>query len=130
MSAGSTGIDENYYPPFPWCLVDVYNLPKTKKVTIKGYIDTGSDGTIITTAIDKELQLHRHPIAIAETVSIGGKPEVRPLYATIFVVTRVEVVTAVDIRDDVEEVLLGRDILRHLSLNVNWKEGTIDLSDP
>ncbi|MFQ6076657.1 MAG: hypothetical protein ACE5Z5_11075 [Candidatus Bathyarchaeia archaeon] len=42
----------------------------------------------------------------------------------------VEVVTAVDIRDDVEEVLLGRDIPRRLSLNVNWKEGTIDLRDP
>lgn len=80
MNAGSTGMDETYYPPFPWCLVNVYNLPKTRSVTIRAYIDTGSDGTVVTTTVDKKLELHRHPIVLAETMGIGGKPEVRALY--------------------------------------------------
>lgn len=130
MSVGSTGIDETYYPPFPWCSVNIYNLPKTKNVIVKGYIDTGSDGTIVTTDIDRKLELRRQPIILAETMGIGGKPEVRVLYAAVFVIKGIEVVTAVDIRDDIEEVLLGRDILHHLSLNIDWKKGTIDLRDP
>jgi len=101
LSAGSTGIDETYYPPFPWCLVNIYNLPKTKNMIVKGYIDTGSDGTIITRDIDGKLELHRQPIILAETMGIGGKPEVRVLYAAVFVIDGIEVVTAVDIRDDV-----------------------------
>lgn len=130
MSAGSTGIDETYYPPFPWCLVKVYNLPKTKSVIIKGYLDTGSDGTIVTSNIDKKLGLQRYPVTLAETTGIGAKPEVRVLYAAIFTIKRMEIVTAVDIRDDVEEVLLGRDILHHLRLSIDWKKRIIDLRDP
>ncbi|KPV65365.1 MAG: hypothetical protein AOA65_0227 [Candidatus Bathyarchaeota archaeon BA1] len=130
MSAESTGIDETYYPPFPWCLVNIHNLPKTKNVIVKGYIDTGSDGTIVTIDIDERLELHRQPIALAETMGIGGKPELRALYAAIFTVKGIEIVTAVDIRDDVEEVLIGRDILHHLILNIDWKKGTTDLKDP
>ncbi len=130
MSAGSTGIDETYYPPFPWCLVNIYNLPKTKNVIVKGYIDTGSDGTIVTMDVDERLELHRQPITLAETIGIGGKPEVRALYAAVFIVKGMEIVVAVDIRDDVGEVLIGRDILHNLSLNIDWKRGTVDLKDP
>lgn len=130
MNAGFTGIDEAYYPPFPWCLANIHNLPKTKNVTVKSYIDTGSDGTIVTTEIGKKLGLQRHPVTLAETTAIGGKPEVRMLYAAIFIIKRMEIVTAVDIRDDVEEVLLGRDILHYLRLTIDWKKRTIDLKDP
>jgi len=99
-------------------------------VTVKGYIDTGSDGTIVTTDMDKKLGLQRHPVMLAETTGIGGKPEERVLYAAIFIIKGMEIVTAVDIRDDVEEVLLGRDILHHLRLTIDWKKRTIDLRDP
>jgi len=108
LSESSTGINETYYPPFPWCSVDIYNLPKTKNVTVKGYIDTGSDGTIVPIDIDERLELRSQPITLAETMGIGGKPELRALYAAIFTVKGIEIVTAVDIRDDVEEVLIGR----------------------
>lgn len=130
MSIGSTGIDETYYPPFPWCLVNICNLPKTKNVMVKCYVDTGSDGTIVTKDVDKKLELHRHPITLAETMGIGAKSEVRVLYAAIFNVKNTEVVTAVDIRDDVNEVLLGRDILQHLSLSIDWKKRIIGIRDP
>jgi len=130
LSESSIGIDETYYPPFPWCLANIYDLPKTKNVIAKGYTDTGSDVTIATMDIDERLELHRQPVTLAEIMGIGGKPEVRALYAAVFIVKGIEVVTAVDIRDDVEEVLIGRDILHHLSLSIDWKKGTIDLKDP
>ena len=130
MNTESTGIDETYDPPFPWCLVRIYNLPKTRNTAVRGYIDTGSDGTVVTTDIDTKLGLHNHPITVAEIKSIGGKPEERVLYAAIFIIKGVETVAAVDIRDYVEEILLGRDILRHLSLSIDWKRRTINLRDP
>ena len=130
MNTESTGIDETYYPPFPWCSVRISNLSKKRTVTVKCYIDTGSDGTIVTEDIDKKLELHKQPVTMAETASIGGKPEERMLYAAIFTIKRVEVVTAVDVRNDIEETLLGRDVLRNLSLSINWKKGTINLRDP
>jgi len=130
LSESSTGIDETYYPPFPWCLVNVYNLPKTKNVIVKGYIDTGSDVTIVTMDIDERLKLCRQPVTLAEIMGIGGKPEVRALYAAVFIVKGTEVVTAVDIRDDVEAVLLGRDVLHHLGLLIDWKKKVIKLRDP
>lgn len=130
MSAGFTGIDETYYPPFPWCLVNVYNLPRTRNVIVKSYIDTGSDGTIVTTDVGKKLELRKFSVTLAETIGIGGKPEVRILYAAVFTIKGMEAVTAVDIRDDVKEVLLGRDILHHLRLTIDWKKKIIDLRDP
>lgn len=130
MNAEYTGIDETYYPPFPWCLVSIHNLAKTREVTVRGYVDTGSDGTVVTIEIGKKLNLHKQPVTTAETVSIGGKPELRILYAAIFIVKAVEVVAAVDVRNDVKEVLLGRDILQHLRLSIDWKKGTVNLRDP
>ena len=67
---------------------------------------------------------------ICQKYGIGGKPEARALYAAILIVKGMEMVTAVDMRDDVEEVLLGRDILHHLNLNIDWKKGVTDLKDP
>jgi clan AA aspartic protease len=111
-------------------LLRIHNLAKTREVTVRGYVDTGSDGTVVTVDIGKKLNLHKQPVTTAETVSIGGKPELRILYAAIFIVKKVEVVAAVNVRDDVKEVLLGRDILQHLRLSIDWKKGTVDLRDP
>lgn len=42
----------------------------------------------------------------------------------------IEIVTAVDIRNDVEEILLGRDVLQHLNIDIDWKKGNVSLRDP
>ncbi|MBS7249293.1 MAG: retroviral-like aspartic protease family protein [Candidatus Freyarchaeota archaeon] len=101
-----------------------------KSVTVRGYIDTGSDGTIVTEDINKKLELHHYPVATAEIKSIGGKQEERVLYAAIFIVGGLEIVTAVDIRNDVEEILLGRNVLQHLNIDIDWKKGNVSLRDP
>lgn len=46
-------------------------------MNVKSYIDTGSDGTIVTTDIDRRLELQKHPVTLVETTGIGGEPEVR-----------------------------------------------------
>ncbi|MEM2146050.1 MAG: hypothetical protein QW279_11865 [Candidatus Jordarchaeaceae archaeon] len=105
-------------------------MSRKRIVTVMGYIDTGSDGTIVLEDINKKLELHYHPVATAETKSIGGKQEERVLYAAIFIVRGIEIVTAVDIRNDVEEILLGRDVFQHLSIDIDWKKGNVDLRNP
>ena len=111
-------------------MVTVRNLSDTGKVSVRGYIDTGSDGTIVTDEVGKRLKLYEHPVTVAETMSIGGKPEERILYAAVFILRGVEIVTAVDIREDVKEVLLGRDVLQHLILSLDWKKETVEVKDP
>jgi hypothetical protein len=62
-------------PPFPWCTVTVTDPFKTKTISGKGYIDTGSDGSIVPTKIGEELNLIRFPVMRIEACGIGGKPE-------------------------------------------------------
>jgi len=35
-----------------------------------------------------------------------------------------------DVRDDVEIVLLGRDILQHMTLSLGWKKQNVTVKDP
>ncbi|MEX2753655.1 MAG: hypothetical protein Q6366_017535, partial [Candidatus Freyarchaeota archaeon] len=47
-----------------------------------------------------------------------------------FIVRGIEIVTAVDIRNDVGEILLGRDVLQHLNIDIDCKKGNVGLRDP
>jgi hypothetical protein len=40
------------------------------------------------------------------------------LFGAVFVIGAVEIRTVVDIREDVDIILLGRDVLQHTSLNL------------
>jgi len=130
LGDASTGLDENYVPPFPWCTVTVADPFKTKSVSRKGYIDTGSDGSIVPTKIGKELHLTQFPVMRIEAYSIGGKPEDRILYAAYVEINGAEVATAVDIRDDVNIILLGRDLLQYIKVTIDWKRKDIKILDP
>lgn len=130
MDAVSTGLDEEYTPPFPWCAVTLADPFKTKTTSTKGYIDTGSDGSIVPAEIGKELNLLRYPLMRVEARGIGGKPEDRILYATYVKVNGIEVATVVDVRDDVNIVLLGRDVLQYMKVTLDWKRKNIEIADP
>jgi len=130
LDAASTGLDEGYVPPFPWCTVAVMDLPKTKTVSAKGYIDTGSDGSIVPAKVGDKLNLNRFPVMRIEAWGIGGKPEDRILYAAYVEINGIEVATAVDIRDDVDIILLGRDLLQHTKVTIDWKQKNIEIADP
>jgi len=125
-----TGLDEGYVPPFPWCTVTVADPFKTKTVTGKGHVDTGSDGSILPANIGEELNLIRFPVMHIEAWGIGGKPEERILYATYFEVNGIEVATGVDIRKDVDIILLGRDLLQYIKVTIDWKRKKIEIADP
>lgn len=130
MDAASTGLDEGYTPPFPWCAVTLTDPLKTKAASGKGYIDTGSDGSIVPAKISEELNLIRFPVMRIEACGIGGKPEDRILYAAYVEINGIEVATAVDIRDDVDIILLGRDLLRYMKVTIDWKRKNIEIADP
>jgi len=130
LDAASTGLDEEYVPPFPWCTVTVTDPFKTNTVSGKGYIDTGSDGSIVPAKIGEELNLGRFPVMRIEAWGIGGKPEDRILYAAYVEINGIEVATAVDIRDDVDIILLGRDLLRYMKVTIDWKRKNIEIADP
>ena len=50
--------------------------------------------------------------------------------ATYFEVNGIEVATAVDIRKDVDIILLGRDLLEYIRVTIDWKRKSIEIADP
>jgi predicted aspartyl protease len=93
-------------------------------------LDTGSDGTIVPAETGKALNLESFPSSRATVLGIGGKPEQRILFGAVFNISGFEVRSVVDIRDDVDIVLLGRDILQHTTLSISWKEKNLTVKDP
>ncbi|MEM2313086.1 MAG: hypothetical protein QXK12_07700 [Candidatus Nezhaarchaeales archaeon] len=130
MDVASTGLDEEYTPPFPWCAVILTDPFKRKIISAKGYIDTGSDGSIVPAKTGRELNLLRYPLMRVEVCGIGGKQEDRILYAAYMKINDVEVATAVDVREDVDIVLLGRDVLQHVKITLDWKRKKVEVADP
>lgn len=130
MGEESTGFDLEFEPPFPWCSAKISDPKKLRSKTQRAYLDTGSDGTIVPSAIAEALNLAEFPHTRAIIRGIGGGPEQRILFGAVFTIGTLEIRTVVDIREDVDIVLLGRDVLQHASLNVNWKRATITVSDP
>ena len=126
----STGFDEEFIPPFPWCVVILTNPFRTKITTTKGYIDTGSDGSIIPAEIGRKLNLFKYPLMRVETRGIGGNSEDRILYAVYVKIGGVEVAIAADVRDDVDIVLLGRDVLQYVKIMLDWKGRSVEVVDP
>jgi predicted aspartyl protease len=93
-------------------------------------LDTGSDGTILPAETGRALNLDAFPSSRATVLGIGGKPEQRVLYGVVVKINGFEVRSVVDVRDDVEIVLVGRDILQHTTVTINWKEKTLTVKDP
>ncbi len=130
MVEESTGFDSAFEPPFPWCLSEISDPRKLRSLTRRAYLDTGSDGTIVPEEIGEALKLEAFPSSRATVLGIGGKPEQRILFAAVFNVGGLDVRSVIDIRDDVEIVLLGRDILQHTTLSLSWKESDVTVKDP
>ena len=130
MGEESTGFDLNFEPPFPWCSVKISDPKKLRSKTERGYLDTGSDGTIVPTKTADMLNLAAFPLTRATVHGIGGKPEQRILFGAVFAIGAVETRTVVDIREDVDIILLGRDVLQHTSLNLCSKTATVTVTDP
>jgi len=42
----------------------------------------------------------------------------------------VEVAIAADVRDDVDIVLLGRDVLQYVKIMLDWKGRSVEVVDP
>lgn len=130
MGDESTGFDSGFEPPFPWVSAKISDPKKLHSKAARAYLDTGSDGTIVPYDTAKALALEEFPSARANVQGIGGKPEQRILFAAVFTILGLEIRTVVDVRDDVNIVLLGRDVLQYTSLEVSWKTASLTLTDP
>lgn len=123
-----SGFDNSVAPPFPWLMTTLTNPSKTSEQKVKGYIDTGSDGSAIPIKLGQDLGLFKYPIARAEISGLGGKLEQRILYGLVIEIAGQDVAIAVDIRDDLDFVLLGRDILQYFSLMIDWRQRIVRIN--
>jgi hypothetical protein len=76
------------------------------------------------------LNLAAFPASRATVLGIGGRPEQRILFGAVFEINHFEIRSLVDIRDDVDIVLLGRDVLQRTALRLSWKEKSVAVNDP
>ena len=121
--------NRDYSPPIPEISLDLFN-PYTRQ-SIKGalgFIDTGADGTCIPTRFIRVLKII--PSRWRTVVDFEGKETRKLAYRVTFKVEKwvfklIEVVTT-----DTEEILIGRDILNQLKLELNGKNEIFEISDP
>ncbi|UCE08654.1 MAG: hypothetical protein JSW07_00180 [bacterium] len=79
-------------------------------------LDTGADLTIIHNEDAVKLNLFDAPNGFGYIVGIGRKPEERQLYGAIVNIAGKKITVAVDCRDDIDENLLGRDVINEFEL--------------
>ena len=124
--------DPGYYPPFPKVEVELRRVDELKQVSYLAYLDSGSDGTVIPYELWRKMELSPFIYGFADVSSLGGPVERRPLYSILLRIKGFEDFTfaTVDCREDLHEILLGRDVLNSYRITLDGKRLEVEVSDP
>jgi hypothetical protein len=122
--------DPDYDPPIPKVMAEVecpampMGLTQTEFV-----IDTGSDLTLIQRDIADQIDLWRLPVGEERIAGIGGIPQTRQLFLAIVRIGNSQVPIRTDIRDDIDENILGRDVLNWFRLTLSAQENLVRVEE-
>ena len=92
-------------------------------------IDTGSDLTLLQQDIADQTNLWRLPVGEERIAGIGGMPQLRQLFLSLIRIGNRQVPTRVDIRDDIDENILGRDVLNCFRLTLSAQENLVRVEE-
>ena len=118
--------DPDYDPPIPKVTAEV-ECPAMPigQVQAEFVIDTGADLTLIQRDIADQIALWRLPVGEERIVGIGGIPQMRQLFLTLVRIGDRQVPIRADIRDDIDENILGRDVLNWFRLTLSAQENLV-----
>jgi len=103
--------DPTFSPPMPMLIVAVSDPYRRRQVEITGIIDTGADLSLLRLFEVEGLGLRSYPAGQILVSGIGAQPQTRQLFCAVFHLACQSIFTLVDIRDDISENILGRDVL-------------------
>lgn len=119
--------DEQFNPPAPALMVEVYGLFSKITMKLKGKIDTGADITVIPAKIVRDLNLL--PVRIIKTRGYNGKISLKPMYLVNISIKEFKFDLVEVIAARREDILIGRNILNQLTIKLNGKQLNFEILD-
>ncbi|MDQ3812541.1 MAG: DUF5678 domain-containing protein [Armatimonadota bacterium] len=124
VSAGH--YDHSYYTPAPKVIAQVRHLRDDVSVETEFVVDTGADLTVLRSEFADDLDLWDSAWRTANIASISAVPEPRQLYSGTVRLADYDVEVQVDCRDDLDENILGRDVINEFALTVCSKRDQVE----
>ncbi|MDP2767783.1 MAG: hypothetical protein Q8O41_10130 [Candidatus Methanoperedens sp.] len=119
-----------YDPALPMIDVLISRLDGIKETKTEGIIDTGADTSVLPEYICSELGIYEFPIAEADIGGINGNWERKVLFGAMMRIEGNDMTAIVDCRQDVSEVIVGREVLNNFIIVLNGKNLNINMKDP
>lgn len=118
--------DLRFFPPAPVLPVVFVALPhEAKSVEVLGFLDTGADATIVPKRLLQSIQAR--PLMSRHVRSYIGEQRVVRTYAVDVIVGGITLPAIEVIGDDVQEPLLGRDVLNRLRVILDGPRQKIEV---
>ncbi|KPV65379.1 MAG: hypothetical protein AOA65_0241 [Candidatus Bathyarchaeota archaeon BA1] len=109
--------DMEYDPPAPVVKGKLLKFDESLMVKEdKLLLDTGSDGSALSDVICKSLNVYEDPIGVFMVSGIGVRAEERVIYRARVDIDGFRAIAHVDCRDDITEVVLGREVLNRFRI--------------
>ncbi len=121
----SARYDDGFEPSMPLVTITVADIERERATDVEFIVDTGSDGTVLTNSVADELNLWEQTWGSAMVAGVGGEAEERDLYEAVVDLAGHAIRVQADCRDDMEENLLGRDVINEFELTVCAKKGLV-----
>lgn len=113
--------DQRYVPPIPMVTASILEPRNNLTKSVDFIVDTGADLTVLRDEIADDLGLWNNQWEEAEISGVGSQPERRVLYLTTVQMNGQEFPVTVDCRNDLNEDILGRDVVNEFELTLNAK---------
>lgn len=118
--------DHRYNPPMPKVVASAHHLTGTASLEVEFVVDTGADLTVLRDDIADAIGLWDCAWRTAKIAGIGAMPETRQLYAATIHLAEHDVAVEVDCRADIDEDILGRDVINEFALTVCAKRDQVE----
>lgn len=118
--------NSTYIPPIPMVKTSVSDLRITATTDVTFVVDTGADLTLLREDVADEVNLWNDVAGRLRVAGIGGIPEIRQLYNALIHIAGQSILVMADCRNDLDEDLLGRDVINEFALTVCAKRDEVE----
>lgn len=117
--------DSNRTPPIPTIKATVSNVELSSQCEEEFIVDTGANISLLRSDVGERLGLLLFPFAVGRIRGLSGEGERRWLFATLVHLAGKSVFILTDIRDDINENIMGRDVLNEFLLTICAKQNRV-----
>jgi hypothetical protein len=118
--------DSAYDRPLPRVVAQGRHFTDAASQDIDFVVDTGADLTLLRHTVADSLGLWDSVWRTANIAGVGATPQTRLLYAATVNLADHDIAVEVDCRDDLDEDILGRDVINEFALTVCAKRDQVE----